>query len=218
MASVRRSGYHPRDAFARAHPLGGAGIVHTQGAPMISDVQKARMERMFHVYDCNHDGFLTLEDFADHTHKLAAIRGLAADSPELRTLERTIHEYWGNLAAADANGDGRVTLDEWMTFAAGLLGMLQQAADSGGPWPLDGWIDSLYGVIDANGDGGITLDEYRDWCTALGIAGGMDVEGIFRAFEKKSADSLSRDEFVAISRQFWLDPSPNTPGARWIGP
>jgi Ca2+-binding EF-hand superfamily protein len=186
---------------------------------MITDVQKARIERMFHVYDSNRDGFLTQEDFVEHTHRLAALRGLAEDSPEFLALESTLREYWKNLeTAADADRNGQVTPEEWMAFAAGMVGMLQQAADTGAPWPLDGWIDSLFGVIDANGDGRITLDEYRSWCIALGIADGMDVEGIFRGFEKESADSLSRDEFAAISRTFWLDPDPTKAAGRWIGP
>lgn len=186
---------------------------------MITDVQRSRLKRMFDVYDCNHDGVLTLEDFVDHTNKLAEIRGLPEDSPELRKLKTTMHELWGNLeAVADANKDGRVTPDEWMIFGTGMVTALKQAEDAGADWPLNGWIDSLFGVIDANGDGCITLDEYRNWCVSLGIADGMDVEGIFHSFEKRVKDRLSRDEFVAISRGYWLDSNPNTPAARWIGP
>jgi juvenile hormone diol kinase len=186
---------------------------------MISDVQRARIRRLFRVYDANRDGVLTQEDFTLHAHRLAGLRGLTEGSQAFRTLRDTLVEYWGNLErAADANRDGRVTQEEWIAFASGMLGALQQASDHGMEWPLNGWIDALYGIMDADGDGRITLREYRDWCESLGIAGEMDVEEAFRGFDKASPDHLSRDEFVAISRQFWLNSDPTTPGARWVGP
>lgn len=186
---------------------------------MISDVQKVRMMRAFRSYDHNNDGVVTLDDFTQHATKLVTLRGLAQGSPASKALLASLHGHWQRLAAmVDSDGDGRITPDEWMVFAIDMVHRLQAAVDAGAPWPLNAWIDSLYGVIDADGDGCITLQEYRDWCEALGIAGEMDVEGAFRGFDKQSPDRLTRDEFVRISCQFWLDPDPNTPGDRWVGP
>lgn len=184
-----------------------------------NEIQRARLERLFNAYDCDRDGYGTLDNFMDHVHKLAAARGYAPDAPALAGLTGAVQAMWQQLAAAsDTDRDGRISLVEWFGFALALTDALKQAVQAGGPWPLDGWVDNLYKVIDADGDGRITVDEYRQWLTALGLAGGMDVEGAFRSFDTNQDGHLSRDEFAKLSRQFWIEFDPAVPGHRWIGP
>ena len=185
----------------------------------MTEVQKERFERLFNAYDCDRDGFLTLDNFTDHVYKLAVLRGQSLDSEAVQALVADLTAWWNQLAAAaDTNGDGQVSREEFFTWATDLAAMLTQASEAGGPWPLDPWFDKLYGMIDADGDGRITLDEYEEWCKALGIHGEMDAEGAFLGFDKDLDGYLSREEFARVSRQFWVSPSPNTPGHRWLGP
>lgn len=179
---------------------------------------QSRIERLFKMYDANHDGSWTLQDFTDHVDKLAVLRGQPPDAPAYQALRQTLEAWWEQMRAVDNDNDGRLSQAEVYAFADGLISMAQQAVASDAPWPLTPWIDSLYGVIDANSDQRITLQEYRDWLDATGISADMDVESAFRGFDKNHDDSLSRDEFIKVSRQFWTNPSPQTPGARWIGP
>ncbi len=182
---------------------------------MMTDIQKARFERMFHAYDADHDGFMTLENFTDHARKLAATRGEAAG----KALIANITESWENLAkGADTDHDGRVSKEEFLAFSGVLLGMLQQAADSGAEWPLNSWVKSLYQVIDADGDGRIDPKEYADWIAAIGLAGDTDTSSAFKGFDKNQDGYLSTEEFALANRQFWLSPDASTPGHRLIGP
>jgi Ca2+-binding EF-hand superfamily protein len=184
-----------------------------------AEVYRERFERLFNAYDCDRDGFLTRENFLDHAHKLAAIRGVAADSPALGQLVAFLEEWWGQLSdAADDNGDGRVSRDEFQAWAARVAVAMKQAMSGGSAWPFNDYVARLYDMIDADGDGKITLKEYEEWCTALGIAGEMDVEGAFLGFDKNLDGFLSREEFTKVSQQFWLNPNPNVPGHRWVGP
>jgi Ca2+-binding EF-hand superfamily protein len=186
---------------------------------MPSEVQQARFERMFKAYDCDRDGFLTLENFVDHAYKLAALRGQSTDTPAFRALIADLEDSWKALAAAaDTNGDGMVSSDEFHAWCEGLSAMLKKSVEDKQPWPLDGWIDKLYAMIDADGDGKITLAEYEQWCQALGILDEMDAEGAFLGFDKNLDGYLSREEFANVSRQFWLSSNPNVPGHRWLGP
>ncbi|MGB8648232.1 MAG: EF-hand domain-containing protein [Anaerolineae bacterium] len=186
---------------------------------MTNPVQQARLNRLFDMYDPTHDGYITLEDFTDHAYKLSAMRGHPHDSPATRELVDSLKAWWDQMLAADSNHDGRISREELVAWAMEMQsGYLQQAVSAGAPWPLDPWIESLYKLIDANGDNHITLQEYRDWLTAAGIAHDMDVEAAFHGFDKNRHGYLSLDEFREVSRQWWMNFDPTTPGHRWIGP
>lgn len=79
--------------------------------------------------------------------------------------------WWDQLAAAaDAGHDGRVSLDEWRSYCLMITDVVRQTAAAGGEYPLNPWIQALYGLIDADGDGHITRDEHTNRLTALGLA------------------------------------------------
>jgi Ca2+-binding EF-hand superfamily protein len=184
-----------------------------------AEVYRERFERLFNAYDCDRDGFLTRENFLDHAHKLAQIRGLADDSEAVKKLMSFLDEWWGQLSeAADENSDGKVSRDEFHAWAERVAEAMKTAMSGGSAWPFADYVARLYEMIDADGDGRITLKEYEDWCRALGIDGEMDVEGAFLGFDKNLDGYLSREEFNKVSQQFWLNPNPNVPGHRWVGP
>jgi hypothetical protein len=85
----------------------------------MTEVQQARFDRLFNAFDCDRDGFLTLENFLDHAHKLAAMRGTTG-SPAAQALLADLEEWWRQLAGvADTNGDGRVSRDEFLRLGHG---------------------------------------------------------------------------------------------------
>jgi len=185
---------------------------------MTDPIQLARLNRLFDMYDANHDGYMTLEDFSDHAYKLAALRGNAIDSPSTLGLVNSIQAWWGQLSQADTDHDGRISREEMVNWAVAAQAGFRQAVEAGAPWPLDPWIEALYQVIDADGDNHITVEEYGNWLRAAGIAHDTNIEAAFQGFDKNRDGYLSRDEFREVSRQWWMIFDTNVPGARWIGP
>lgn len=183
------------------------------------EVYKQRFDRLFNAYDADRDGFLTKENFMDHAHKLAAIRGQAADNPKLVKLLEFLEEWWGQLCDnADTNNDGRISREEWHEWANKVAAAMKVAMAGGSSWPFNDYCKCTYDMIDADGDGQITLKEYTEWCMALGIAEDMDVEGVFLGFDRNLDGFLSLEEFTKVTQQFWLNPNENVPGHRWVGP
>jgi Ca2+-binding EF-hand superfamily protein len=184
----------------------------------VNDIQKARYDRCFNAY-VGSDGYLSEESFTAHTKTLAELRHQDVDSPAIRALVSELHGWWEQIsAAADTDGDGRISRDEWYAFAEVLTENLRQVTEAGRDWPLEPWIRFLYGVIDANGDGLISKQEYADWLAALGLAADTDIDAAFAGFDKNQDGSLSWEEFAECSRQFWMTFDPSVPGHRWIGP
>ncbi len=126
--------------------------------------------------------------------------------------------YWDALTSvADTDSDGRVSRPEFDKWAHGMVAFLQNAAVTEDPWPLDGWIDNLIAVMDADGDGLITVDEYRDWLDVLHLSDGMDVDAVFASFDTNSDGYLSRDEFAALSKDYWTNFDASIPAHAWLG-
>ena len=185
----------------------------------MDDVAKARYDRVFDAYQ-GPEGDLTWDSFSAHIGALAAQRGQAPDSDEVTTLREGLRFYWDQLSTvADADGDGRVTRDEWRAFCSGMTGLVHQTAAAGGEFPLNPWIRALYGLIDADGDGRITQEEYAAWLAVLHLADDTDIDAAFAGFDTDENGTLSWEEFANASEQYWSDfEDPSLPGARWIGP
>lgn len=146
------------------------------------------------------------------------MRGRSGHDARHVALVDNLTQPWEQISsAADTDGDGRVSREEWKTWAGGMLDFLVQTMSAGEPWPLDGWIDTLYGVIGADGDGHITVDEYRDWLTVLRLADGMDVDAVFAGFDTNGDGCLSRDEFAAVTRDHWTNFDDGIPAHHWLG-
>jgi len=189
-----------------------------EGAFM-QEIQQARYDRVFQAYE-GPDGDLTWQSFSAHIDVLAEQRGLAPHSSEATGLREGLRVWWDQLSAvADANHDGRVSLDEWRAYCVMITEVVRQTAAAGGEYPLVPWIRALYGLIDTDGDGHITQDEYASWLTALGLAADTDIDAVFAGFDLNHNGDLSWEEFSAASEQYWSNFEDLTlPGHRWIGP
>ena len=185
---------------------------------MANSVMQQRFGSLFDAWDANHDGYIAADDVAAYAHKLAEMRGYAKDAPAVQNLVDELGSEWQQMSgAADSDHDGRIERAEFVAFAEGMSAMLGQLAAAGQPWPFDSWVDGLFGVLDADKDGRITPEEYHQVMTAIGVADKMDVESVFKGFDKSQDGYLSRDEFAQVSRQFWLNADPNTPGHHLLG-
>lgn len=182
-----------------------------------TDVQEFRLERLFQAYK-DEDGYITFASYTAHVAELAKLRGQSPDEPHYRALMDSLRPYWDAVTSvADTDSDGRISRAEWYKWAQGMVTFLAEAAASDQPWPLDPWVENLIAVIDGDGDGLITVDEYRNWLDVLHLSDGMDVEGVFASFDTNNDGYLSREEFSALTRDYWTNFDPGIAAHAWLG-
>ncbi|MBW0144042.1 EF-hand domain-containing protein [Sphingomicrobium clamense] len=97
----------------------------------------AAVDKRFVGIDADGDGALDTAELDAAQQRIVA-----------RIEEQRRNIAQANFAAADANGDGNVTLEEWIAAASRA--------------PLRVWTGSqLLTSLDTDGDGRVSLDEYR---------------------------------------------------------
>ena len=179
----------------------------------MSDFQRMKLARMFDVYDLNGDGFLEEEDFTRRAHQFAEERGWSNDSHDYREQLEFTRADWQNLReATDADRDGRVTRDEWLSFAEYML------AD---PDALDqyayGDADMIFRAMDSDHDGKITADEYRMYLRVYHIDG-VHARPLFERLDTDGDGFVTRDEILQALREYLFSDDFEAPGNFLYGP
>lgn len=113
------------------------------------DAPRLAAEFFREVLDQTGDGFLTWPDLAAMARELAT--RLDVDEPEETRLYDAFADWWRELVAAlDADGDGRVSAEEYAAGAPSLSGVA-----------LIRVAEVLFDIVDRDGDGSIDETEYR---------------------------------------------------------
>jgi len=165
---------------------------------------------MFDVFDTNSDGSVDQNDTMEVVTKMAKLRGIPTDSTSYKKLRADYLAWWQMLGSQlDADHDGRVTQDEFVTFwenfadlaNAGNENLVKLLLASG---------EMNFDLLDSNEDGVISLEEYSDWLIAQNVD--TDFEACFKSLDLDSNGSLNRDEAGAMLKNFILSSNPDAPG------
>ena len=179
----------------------------------MSDFQRMKIARLFDVFDLNGDGYLEEEDFTRRAHQFAEERGWSFDSHDYREQLEFTREDWNNLReATDSDRDGRVTRDEFLVFAAGMLE---------DPAALDQYAyadaDLIFRAMDADGDGKITADEYRMYLRVYHIDG-AHARPLFERLDTDGDGFVTRDEILQALKEYLFSEDFEAPGNFLYGP
>lgn len=166
---------------------------------MLSVIQQQKLEKLFHLYDIDGNQYLEDKDFKAVVEGFSLRRQLAKNSPAIVALtERFADDFKMLKALADSDGDGKVTLNEWLAN-----GEKQMASDIGHQHLVGSLTDLIFDIFDSNNNQQFTLTEYRDFCWAY-HARGFDVEQNFKQL-CPTGDNLSKAEFGQLIREFFAD-------------
>ncbi|RKE22987.1 EF-hand domain-containing protein [Streptomyces sp. TLI_171] len=176
---------------------------------MANEFQRTKMTAMFQAFDADANGHLDQHDFRALADRWHAVPRVAAD-PELAVrVERLMLGWWDLLsAAADANGDGRVDLDELLA----MVDRLPEFRDT-----VTATADTVFDAVDENGDGRISRTEHRH---LVDVWHGRPTEtaDVFDRLDQDGDGYLSRPEFRELWAQFWISADPAEPGNLLCGP
>ncbi|MGK5549466.1 EF-hand domain-containing protein [Streptomyces sp. URMC 127] len=142
--------------------------------------------RVFVMLDADGDGIISQDEYLARTTNVVRATGRAEDDPLVVAARAGGRQAW---AAMDANGDGKVTFEEYDAWAGA------EAFDTVCRPVLGG----LFDLADSDGDGALTRPEF----TALREALGNPPDHAHAAFEVLDADGdglVSRDDYLASIR------------------
>lgn len=181
---------------------------------MLTDLQRIKYAKHFHLRDINHDGFVESADYEQYAQNMAKIRGWQPGSPAYERVLSRHMDVWNYFwKPADADGDDRVTLDEHLEFFDNLIEhYTDHDADVSRQHTL-----ILFDTLDADGDGKITAAEYRQFFEAAGVDTSWAGD-VFARLDLNGDGYLTKDEFEGHHWAFFTSDDPASPGNWFYGP
>lgn len=177
---------------------------------MLSDALRERLTTMLAVWDADRDGAIEESDYEIAAGRMVSVSGLKPGAPEYEQLHaQLVDGGWQLLRQFDSNGDGRVTIEEALNGFDGLHDDEERYRKV-----IVEPSYSVFDLIDADHDGRITAEEHRDFLVAMTV----DAASAEAAFAHLDADGdgyLSREEYVALMRDFYTSDDPDVPAA-WL--
>ncbi len=184
----------------------------------LTDLQKRKLIHMFELLDVDGNGLLEYADFEAVVEGLAEERGLELNSPGYRRLLGRSRRIWKGLFQCDIDGDGHITLPEWLGYHIKAIIEDERAGIS--PAGLTTAIDSIaryfFELMDMDGDGRVKKPDYAKFCEAHGIPK-QEVAESFRELDRDGNGVLSMDEVLVLVREFYVSDDPTAPGNWFFG-
>jgi len=180
---------------------------------MLTDLQKRKLTRYFHVYDIDRDGRVGPLDFERVLENVRVLHHLETDSPDYQSLREGFMARWDTLRWwADRDGDGGVDLDEWLEYWDELLGRGPRYEEE-----LVSLLSRLLSLFDHDSDGVLGPDEFVDFYGVYGLSPAL-ARSVFAELDANSDGVISKSELEEIGHQFYRGNDPDAPGNRLFGP
>jgi len=180
---------------------------------MLSDLRRRKFTNYFSILDRSGNGSLGEADLERIVQGVTAVRGLEPGSEEYTAMEAAIMATWTHLMEhANQDGDGGVSLDEW-------LATLEDTAADDDMYatyvtPFAGGVITL---LDLDDDGVVGLSEYQKFFEIFGISQ-AGAEDAFSHLDVRGDGRVTFDEALERVREFHCSDEPDSPGNWLFGP
>lgn len=164
--------------------------------PDMSAERRTELRRVFATFDRNGDGHITREELRE------SLRGLRISVSDAEVEEA--------VTESDANGDGRIDLDEFCGLLESMSAVGKAAGGCGdgggggdGESGGEAELKEAFDVFDRDGDGVITVEELGRVLSSLGMSEGKRAEACEEMIRKVDVDGdgmVNFDEFKRMMR------------------
>jgi Ca2+-binding EF-hand superfamily protein len=180
---------------------------------MLTDFQKRKLTRYFEFYDADNNGFIEQADYENFANRLAKVRGWDKGTTGHAMIMGRFMADWQVLASfSDADGDERVTLNEWFEYHNHIF-IIDQKHRAGS----NNIVATIFETLDINGDGEITENEFKMFYNIFGMGEAVAQE-IFPKIDHNGDGILTRSEIATLYHQFSFSDDPDMPGNWLFGP
>lgn len=185
---------------------------HPEGdMAMLSEFRQKKLSAGFNELDVDGDGRVGNGDIESLIKNHGNAYGFAEGTPEYDALAQGTREVWVQLKQFDSDGDGEVTLEEYVAGFAAFLDQRELFMNS-----MDVLVDAFYALADQDGDGRINENElithFRAWNHSEEQA-----REAFRWLDRNGNGAISKEEFMANLEEFYYGEDPQAPGT-WLAP
>jgi Ca2+-binding EF-hand superfamily protein len=178
---------------------------------MLSDFRSRKLASGFAELDADGDGQLERSDIEMLVDSHGSAYGFEPGSPEYEDLARNTMSVWEQVRQFDSDGDGQVTLGEYVAGFGAFIG--QRDAFMAGMTAL---VDSFYSMADRDGDGLISEEElilhYRAWRHTEDQA-----REAFTHLDRSGRGGISKQDWMLNLEEFYFSDDPGAPG-NWLAP
>lgn len=178
---------------------------------MLSEFRRRKLSAGFKELDVDGDGLLGSGDIELLIKNHGDAYGYAEDTEEYRNLALRTRAVWEQLKQFDSDGDGLVSLDEYVAGFGEFLGHRDLFTAN-----MAALVDAFYAVADRNGDGQITEDElilhFRAWGHST-----KQAQAAFPRLDRNNNGAISRAEWMANLEEYYYSEDPEAPG-NWLAP
>lgn len=174
---------------------------------MVSDFRKKKLLHVFNsFFDTNRSGTIDKKDFDLAIERISKFRGWAPSDAQYAVLSETLNIVWNGLqSGADADNDGSVSQDEWISLWDAFAKNPSAASD----WQ-NLYCKFIFQLEDASRDGSIDSEEFSSVYASFGL----DKSEAVTAFQKmsKGKGSVSWEEFQELWKEYFSTEDVNAPG------
>ncbi|MBZ6131579.1 MULTISPECIES: EF-hand domain-containing protein [Streptomyces] len=173
-----------------------------------------KIDVCFRHFDTDDNGSIDREDLLTLGAQLLSKFGEPVTSPKGVALMDGMTRFWDALvAAADQDGDQRLSLDEYRACMTGAFVEAPEGFDTSFR-PL---AEAVCALLDTDGDGQVDEREFQAWQEVFRTAPEHRAEA-FRKLDTDGSGKLTVDELLAAVREYYLSPDADATGNWLYGP
>ncbi|NEO71742.1 EF-hand domain-containing protein [Moorena sp. SIO3H5] len=175
---------------------------------MLSPFIQRKIALAFYKYDQSKNGVLEKEDLQIIGKKIAEYLGFKQGDYNYHKILDTYTKAWDNyLASADQDGDGKVSLVEFLEARANMDATQVEKNQE--------FNKLMFDCLDLDGNGTISLKEYEAYLKALGETNQESIKRGFESLDINQDGLISRDEYAKLRSDYGTSEDPEDP-SKWF--
>lgn len=178
---------------------------------VLSEFRKRKVSAGFGELDVDGDGYVGNGDIERLVKNHGDAYEHAEGTQEYADLQRRTMDVWTQLKQFDADGDGRVSLAEYVAGFDAFLSQRDAFMSS-----MTTLVDAFYQMADEDNDGRITEDELVRHFRAWGHTEQQAREA-FPRLDRNTNGAISKEEWMQNLEEYYFSEDPEAPG-NWLTP